>query len=69
MIAEHYLGKLSDRVEAVTVVESVKGMRAALDSGGIDIVLLDLTLPDSSLEKTLGALDALRQEYLSLIHI
>lgn len=63
MIAEHYLGKLSDRVEAVTVVESVKGMRAALDSGGIDIVLLDLTLPDSSLEKTLGALDALRQEY------
>ncbi len=69
MIAEHYLRKLSDRVQRTTVAENLKGMRAALDaaqSGGaesFDVVLLDLTLPDSPMEETLGALAALTMQY------
>ena len=68
MIAEHYLAKLKDRIRGIKVAESLTGMRAALDTGlsgtdSFDVVLLDLTLPDSPMEQTLQGLPQLTGQY------
>jgi DNA-binding NarL/FixJ family response regulator len=63
MIAEHYLGKLGDRVERTAHAGSLQEMRAQLETESVDIVFLDLTLPDSPMEQTLAKIDALTTRY------
>lgn len=63
MIAEHYLGKLGDRVERTAHAASLQEMRAQLETQPVDIVFLDLTLPDSPMEQTLAKIDALTARY------
>ena len=59
MIARHHLRKLGDRVGSVTEAASMEETRRALREGDQDIVLLDLTLPDSPMDATIQAIGEL----------
>ena len=59
MIARRQLEKLGDRVRSVTEAASMEEARRALEEGDQDIVLLDLTLPDSPMDATIQAIGEL----------
>ncbi len=63
MIAEHYLKKLKGKIEKLSVAESLQGAKEILEAGPVDLILLDLTLPDSPMDATLSALADLTEAY------
>ncbi|MFT5732070.1 MAG: CheY-like chemotaxis protein [Planctomycetota bacterium] len=63
MIAEHYLKKVGDRIGRISHASSLQSATEALQELEIDVVLLDLTLPDSRLDETLEALKALTRAH------
>ncbi|MEO0661062.1 MAG: response regulator, partial [Planctomycetota bacterium] len=69
MIAERYLARIADDVEVVDSAADLAGARAALATASppVDLVLLDLTLPDSPLDDTLRLLATLVDEWSARI--
>lgn len=69
MIAERYLARIADDVEVVDSAADLAGARAALATASppVDLVLLDLTLPDSPLDDTLRLLATLVDEWTARI--
>ncbi|QDV09897.1 Response regulator receiver domain protein [Planctomycetes bacterium Poly30] len=63
MIADHYLKKVGERIGRVSHASSLAAAHASLEAEGADLVLLDLTLPDSKMEATLAALGSLTRSY------
>ncbi|MEM8713616.1 MAG: response regulator [Planctomycetota bacterium] len=63
MICRHHLKKLKDRHSGVATAESLGEAREELAKQPVDLVLLDLTLPDSSLEETLDAIEELTRSH------
>lgn len=59
MIAEHHLRRLGDRIATTAHCGTLAEATRALEDGGVDVVLLDLTLPDSELESTVDAIASL----------
>lgn len=67
MIAKHHLRKLGDRVRSVTESASMAETESALAAGGQDVVLLDLTLPDSPMEDTIRAIESLARHGVPIV--
>lgn len=55
-IARHYLAKLGGRVESVETCSSLAAAESHILGGRFELMLLDLTLPDSMLESTIEAI-------------
>ncbi len=55
-IAQHYLRRLEGRVSGVETCSSLADAEPLIRAGEFDLVLLDLTLPDSVLESTIEAI-------------
>ena len=67
MIARHHLRKLGERVRTVTETASMEETRRALEEGGLDVVLLDLTLPDSPMDATIQAIEELARHGVPIV--
>jgi len=67
MIARHHLRKLGERVRTVTETASMEETRRAMEEGDLDVVLLDLTLPDSPMDATIQAIEELARHGVPIV--
>lgn len=67
MIARHHLRKLGERVRTVTETASMAETRRAMEAGDLDVVLLDLTLPDSPMDATIQAIEELARHGVPIV--
>ena len=67
MIARHHLRKLGERVRTVTETASMEETRSAMEEGDLDVVLLDLTLPDSPMDATIQAIEELARHGVPIV--
>lgn len=66
-IAQHYLAKLGGRVERVETCGSLEAAEPHILGGEFELVLLDLTLPDSVLESTIAAIGNLAKSDTAIV--
>ncbi|MEC8511479.1 MAG: response regulator [Planctomycetota bacterium] len=66
-IARHHLRKLGERVREVTEAASMEETRRALAEADPDVVLLDLTLPDSPMDATIQAIEELARHGVPIV--
>jgi len=66
-IAQHYLKRLGGRVSAIETCTTLRDAEHHLQDGAFELVLLDLTLPDSVLESTVDAIEDLCSHRVQIV--